>query len=244
MDSKSKTTIDSTLLQTLQRILQQKVDIESQIARGPKMTAVVEAVEKKAGEKVGEIKEHLKKIRLSANEKQLLLNQREAKIVDLGGKRNGCESNREYQLLNDQIAAEEAANSVLSDEILELLEKTDVLEADVQSAEKELQVATGETARVNSEVDDRLKVLNSDLKLVQEELAVEEKKLPPAVMTDYRRMVESNPESVIAKLDENCCGNCYTTVSPLVIDQLRMNRAVSCSACGCMLYMLKTNPVA
>ena len=70
--------------------------------------------------------------------KQLDLKSGEQKVVDLRVKLNACNSNREYQALLEQIAAAEMAGSVLSDEILEGLEKIDQLGGGVKEAEKNL----------------------------------------------------------------------------------------------------------
>ena len=46
-----------------------------------------------------------------------------AKLDDLQAKLNMAQSNKEYQLLKDQMAADKQANSVLADEILERARK-------------------------------------------------------------------------------------------------------------------------
>ena len=55
-----------------------------------------------------------KQARMSVDEKQLQLREREARIQDLQGKLNSASSNREYQALKDQMAAQEMTNSVLT----------------------------------------------------------------------------------------------------------------------------------
>ncbi len=59
------------------------------------------------------------------------------RIVDLEGKLNTAASNREFSLLKEQIAADEQANSVLSDEILEALEQLDLMQDQVENKPKQ-----------------------------------------------------------------------------------------------------------
>ena len=52
----------------------------------------------------------------------------EQKIKDLDTKLNTAATNREYQILKDQIAADKMANSVLEDEIIEMMEQVDAFQ--------------------------------------------------------------------------------------------------------------------
>ena len=54
-----------------------------------------------------------------------ILRSGEGKILELETKLNQSSTNREYQALKDQIAADNMANSVLADEILEAMERVD-----------------------------------------------------------------------------------------------------------------------
>ena len=238
------TKIEPALLQTLHRILIQKEDVAGQIESGPRQVKVAESAEAQANQAVDDAKEVLTKMRMAADEKQLQMDSREAKIKDFETKRGAAGSNREYQLLNDQIEAEKAANLVLSDEILELLEKIDGQETEVEKCQTAHQATVDETAKVRARVEARLATLKSDLELVCKELEENESKLPSEIMTDYRRIVEANRENAIAPIDDNCCGQCYTMLRPNIIDQLRMKTATFCTSCGCILYMPMSDSVA
>ena len=133
--------IDFDLLRTLHRMLRQQTDLGDRIARGPRKIKVVKTAEIKFEEELATVDEALKEARKISSEKQLHLGTREAKVVDMKNKLNAAASNREYQLLTDTIAADEQANSVLADEIFEILEKIDVLEADQKSARENLSKA-------------------------------------------------------------------------------------------------------
>ena len=67
--------------------------------------------------------------------------------TSLKAKLNAAASNREYQALKDQIAADQMAGSVLADEILEALEKIDELAAVSRRAAAEDRPAEGRTGQ-------------------------------------------------------------------------------------------------
>ena len=115
----------ATVIRTLHRIQRQLTDLRSQLAAGPKQIAAQMNRLKHAEHEQEQVAEDLTKARKHADEKQLLLRSSEAKINDLEAKRNTAKTNREYQLLGEQIEADKMAIKVLEDEILESLERVD-----------------------------------------------------------------------------------------------------------------------
>ena len=92
--------------------------------------------------------------KITSFEKQLQLQEREARIEKLRTNLNTASSNKEYQAIKEQIAADEQANSVLSDEILEALERIDELEADVKAADEAQNKAVAELQKVRDRVNE------------------------------------------------------------------------------------------
>ncbi len=94
-------------LEELHRIHRQLTDVSERIAAGPKQIKAAEAAVAKADQEVTTSKEAYKKARMTADEKQLQLKQREAKLKDLQGKLNAAESNREYPVSYTHLRAHE-----------------------------------------------------------------------------------------------------------------------------------------
>ena len=114
--------------------------------------------------------------------KQMQLDEREAKLVDLQNKLNTADSNKEYQLIKDRIAADEQANSVQSDEILEGLEKLDVLEADLEAAKENLAKSQEEAKAIDEKVKTELANLETQKAQIHQELAEAEEQLHPCLL--------------------------------------------------------------
>src|SRR5947207_12874770 len=110
-------------LRTLHRIHRQHSDLRDRLERGPRQIRVAEGSVKKTESDLAQAKDAFKHAKMSSDEKQLQLRQREAKLADLQAKLNMAQSNKEYQLLKDQMAADRQANSVLAEEILEARDK-------------------------------------------------------------------------------------------------------------------------
>ena len=173
---------------------------------------------------------------MAADDKQLQLKSREARVEDLNGKLNTAATNKEYQAIKEQIAADEQANAVLADETFEMLEKIDELNDAVSQVEASLKTCQDEFADVSSRVEELQKKLESELERVLEEMKLTEKELPGDVKSDYLRMVKTRGESSFAEVENGTCGNCYQTLTPQLLDQLTMKKTVFCSGCGSVLY--------
>jgi len=228
--------VTDTALRRLHEILLQVADIRGQIERGPKQIKAAQGQLQIARDALAQCKEAIKQKRMEGDRKQLLQREREAKLYEWQGKLNAANNNREYQAVKDQIAADTQANSVLSDEILEILESIDAIQAKSVELEAKLKVVESDTAKTESRIQERLVVLKQELARVEGELKAEEAKIPADFEDTYRRLVDSRAEEAFAPLDDKSCGGCNTGLTLKLIDQLRMGTPALCSSCGCLIY--------
>lgn len=224
-------------LRTLHRIHRQIADLQDRLQRGPKQVKGAEAGVKKAEADHATAKDTFRSAKMSSDEKQLQLKQREAKLLDLQVKLNTANSNREYQLLKDQIAADNQASSVLADEILESLERLDVLQANIKEAESNLGKFRAEEAKVRQRVGDQQQTLEAELGRCTAELLAAQELLTGDFKENYMRLSKTRGFDALAPVESETCGGCYQTLTPHIIDQLRLNKPVFCKSCGRLLYL-------
>jgi predicted nucleic acid-binding Zn-ribbon protein len=228
--------VKAEIVQALHRILRQKSELEQQVARGPRRIQLSQHAETQANTQSEAAQQELKRLKLAAADKQLQLKQRETKLEDLKGKRNACKSNREFTLLNDQIAADQQANTVLADEILDLLESVDRQAETIQSANAAVAAARAESAKVREDVERKAAVLQTELARINAELRDGEAELPASLRGEYKHRVQAMGEEALAAVEDESCGNCHQLLSPHVLDQLSMGRVHFCSSCNAILY--------
>ena len=243
MPNDAQIKISTVLLRTLHRIHRQKTDLDGQIARGPRQIKAGDALVEKAESEMQVIKENLTKANLLSDEKQLQLKSREDKIVDLQTKLNSAASNREFDLLKEQIAADKQANSVLSDEILEAMEAIDELEVELKDAQTEVERQAGDQAKRISEVESKTADLHKELDRVTAELEESEKQIPAEVIGEYRRVISAKGEDALAPVEEGSCGGCYQVLTTQYIDRLRMSVLIRCPSCNAFLYLPENTAV-
>ena len=150
-------------LRVLHRIHIQLTDLRSRMDRGPIQLNAAAANVQRLKDCCEAAREALVRGKVAADEKQLHLQEREARIEKHQTNLNKAATNKEYQAIQEQIAADNQANSVLGDEILEALEKIDELDAQVNAANSELAQGEQEEQRVQQTVRDATPLLEADL---------------------------------------------------------------------------------
>jgi len=224
-------------LRTLHRIHRQHSDLKDRLSRGPRQIQVAETSVKKSEADVAQAKDAYKQFKMASDEKQLQLKHREAKLQDVQAKLNMAQSNKEYQLLKDQMAADKQANSVLADEILEALEKIDQLQAAVKTADSNLVKTKDELANVRKRVSDQQQGLENELARVHGELMAAEGQLDGNFKDNYMRLSKSMGEDSLAAVEGGCCGGCSQTLTTQTLNLLKLDKPVFCKSCGRLLYL-------
>lgn len=228
--------VSDSVVRRLHELLVHVADVKGQIDRGPKQIKAAQTQMQAARDAVMACKDAIKQKKMEADRKQLLQREREAKLFEWQGKLNAASNNREFQAVKDQISADSQANSVLSDEILEILEGIDELNAKMVELEAKQKLVEADTAKAESRILERMSVLREDLKRFEGELRSAEEALPGDFVDTYRGLVAVRAEESFAALDDKSCGGCNTGLPPRIIDQLRMGNPIACSSCGRWIY--------
>ncbi len=231
------TTIASATLRTLHRMHRQLADLAEQLAAGPRSVAVRGKQVQAAEAKKATAADDVKKAKMAADQKQLQLKSAESKIGDLEGKLNACKTNREYQTLTDQIAADRMATKVLEDEILESLERIDALKPAVPAAETEIEAARKLLAEAEAKVRTETGRLEAEVARIRGEIQVAEKDLEADVREKYDRVVKLKGADGMAPVDGHSCGGCYQQLTSNMVSEVLMGRVIMCRSCGRLLYM-------
>ena len=228
--------VNDSVVRNLHQHLVQIADIQSQIERGPRQVKAAILQVDTAREALQKCKDTIKQKKMDADRKQLQLREREAKVHDWEGKMNIAKNNREFQAIKEQIGADSQANSVLSDEILEILEEIDSLQIASKGFDEKLKLFETERVKTESTVSERLAGLSTELERVQGNLTNLEKQLTADFLVQYNRFVSNRSEDSMAALDDVSCGGCNTGLPPRILDSLRKEQAIVCPSCGRLLY--------
>ncbi|QDT46368.1 zinc ribbon domain-containing protein [Symmachiella dynata] len=210
---------------------------QSQLDRGPKQIQARQRFVETKKEEAAEVHAKFQKLKMDADSRSLQLKTNEARIESLRGKLNAAASNKEFNIIKEQIEADEVANSVLEDEILEALEKVDSTSTEVGQAEQAVKDAEAETARISQQVTESKAGLEAECERLQAAIKVAETSIPPKVGEQYRRLVQAHGASAMAAVTDSVCSNCFVSVTAQMLVQLNTHQVIFCKTCGRMLYI-------
>ncbi|MEM8864974.1 MAG: phospholipase [Planctomycetota bacterium] len=223
-------------LQTLHRILTQLADMRGRLERMPAAVRARKANVTNLQTALDEARETAKQTRLACDRKQLDLKSSEERITDWNGKLNTASSNKEYQTLQEQIAAAEMANSVLADEILELMERVDELDASAGKAAENLEAGQADLKKFAVEVEEKVAHLNSEIDRLEGDLSATEKELPGDYKSEYQRIVRVKGAEGMAPSVDGVCEGCGQSITLNMQNDLKLSKPVFCQSCGALLY--------
>ena len=229
--------VTAAALRDLHRIHQQLADLRDRLERGPKQVRAREGNVAQLEARLAEARDKAKQMQMAVDRKQLDLKSGEQKVLDLRVKLNGANSNREYQSFLEQIAAAEMAGSVLSDEILEGLEKIDVLALATKEAEKNLASGKLEWEKAKQAVEASAATIRADVIALEAELVQAEAGLPPDLKADYERVVRSKGADSLAVADDGVCTGCGQQITLNMQNELQLSKLIFCRSCGRLLYL-------
>jgi predicted nucleic acid-binding Zn-ribbon protein len=229
--------VTAAALRELHRIHQQLSDLHDRLERGPMQVRSRTAAVAQAEEQLAKIQAEIKAARVALDQKQLQLKTGESKIIDLKVKLNQSNTNREYQAFRDQIAADEMANSVLADEILEAMEKVDVMKASVPERDAAVAKAKEDLSKVQQKVRTEEESLRGDIQRLEADLQKAETALPDDFRELYQRVVKAKGQDAMAVVEGGSCGGCYQQLTTNMLNEINMSRVVLCKSCGRVLYL-------
>ncbi|MEK6235533.1 MAG: hypothetical protein N2C14_12565 [Planctomycetales bacterium] len=229
--------LSADVLRRLHRIHRQLRDLRERVERGPKQIAARQGHVKRLGEQLAVIRQDELNARAAADAKELDLKTSEGKIKELKNKLNNCKTNREFQTLKEQIAADEMAASVLQDEVLEGIEKAEEEEARLVPANEELKQAEQESEKVKQSVAGQAESLQTDITRLEGDLQESENLLPDDVRGSYDRSVKRNGSDALTSVDGMTCTGCYQQIRVNMYNLLTLSEIVFCDSCGRMLYL-------
>lgn len=225
-------------LKALHEVHQRLQTVQEDLARGPRQIQARKlSVDKKKAELETQ-RQALKQSKVTADQKNLQLKTNESKINDLRAKLNIAASNREYEILTGQIAADTMANSVLEDEILEALTKIDQVQMEVKRVEQDVAAAEAELTKLQAEVSAREAGLRQQADAFQAEVAAAEKFLPNDIVLQYRRAVAAFGADALAAVENRFCSNCNLQLTSQKFLELRGGKWMFCG-CGRLLYTVE-----
>ena len=227
-------------LQFLHELQQKLKGVQEELDKGPRLIKVKENALAKRQAELEDIKALHTAQRKLADQKNLQLKTNEAKLADLNAKLNMASTNREFDILKGQIAADKMANSVLEDEILDCMDQVDKLKTKVVDAEKVVADAKDDVRKMTEQVAAAEAGLKERATRLLPAVTEAESIIPTEHVATYRRLVIAHGADALASVENSVCTSCYVSLSPQQCVELRGGKFIFCISCGKLIYAPQT----
>lgn len=201
-------------------------------------------------ERVGNLKEEVKELEESIDNKraQLVESQKmrrrlegniqlsKEKLKKYQTQLYSVTTNREYDAITSEI---EATKQQIEDEefqILELMDLEERVSREIQNEEESLRGLKEELGEVEKELNERIKIAESEGSKLLEEKENLIKEIEPHIYSSYERIRKAKGGLAVVPVTRNACGGCFKTIPPQRTLEIRkMDRVILCEVCGRIL---------
>jgi predicted nucleic acid-binding Zn-ribbon protein len=225
------------LMREIHRLRRFARDLQEQIERAPQQLKVQKARVVRQEDAARENHEAIKKLKVTAHEKEVTLRTTHAQIAKHQAQLNAAASKKEYDALQTEIAADREKVGQLEEEILTAMTETDERVAKIQELEQAARSAKEEFARYESESGARLSGLKQQLDETQARLTAVEADVPAKARTDFERLVRGKGVEAFASVADRSCAACRTEITAQQYNDLLTGSFVKCKSCGRILYL-------
>ncbi len=221
----------------LQHYWDNVIKAESEIDRCNKSIKTWENRLKEISLKVSDTETKVKNLKLSLKKNELDLDETDSKVKKIEERKSQLKSERELEAQNHELILLNDAKSKLEETILELLDKLEKLEAnlnDFKSAFSESDLQT------KKDIDDLNKKINDNLEesgLFKNKFNDLLSSLSPVNKSRFSKLISSKDGVAIAKLNGETCGRCnFQVPSSIAISAVNRKSIETCTNCGRFIY--------
>lgn len=221
----------------LQQLQARQAELEKEIAALPKQIAEIEKL----------LESHTR--RLEADKAALAGNLRERKrlegeiqtveqkITKLKDQMMSAKTNEQYRAFQNEISHFEHEIRKHEDRILELMEESEPLEANVKKADAELAVEKKHVEGRKSDARERTAVDEKELAASRENEKELRTQFEPSTLEVYARVKKRWGLSVVSEVVDGRCSGCKMMLRPqFFIDLKSATKMVLCENCGRMIF--------
>jgi uncharacterized protein len=146
-------------------------------------------------------------------------------------------TNKEYQAMQHEIAAAEAAVRGIEDKELERMEEAEKLAAEQKAAQAALEKEQTDVAREQQLLDAERRQLGGELERLTADRAGVVSRLSKETLALFDRIAHGRKGIAVAEARDGLCTVCHVRLRPQVFNEVRRNETiVQCDSCTRILY--------
>ncbi|MFH1128220.1 MAG: C4-type zinc ribbon domain-containing protein [Candidatus Omnitrophota bacterium] len=171
-------------------------------------------------------------------DRELELAAKEGDIKKLQGQLYSLKTNKEYNIMLEQIAAAKADASMIEDKLLKVFEQMDKLKADTEQEKQALKEEENKFNEFKKKIEDRVKVIDDRLGVLEAQRNQVIPEIDPKVFGQYERILKNREGLAIVLVKNSTCQGCNMSMPPQVMNLIKMyDTIITCEICNRMLYI-------
>lgn len=225
------------ILREIHRLRLHAREMQAEIDRNPIVLKAHRNRAAKVEETFREGQETLKKVKVSAHEKEVSLKSASGQLAKYEKQLDTVVDTKQMEAFKHQIDHTKTTIATLEDEALAALGEIDERTAQLPELEKAAKQAKADLAAFERDQSERLARQSEELKSALAGLATAEGKLPAEMRPQYQRIVNAYGADSLASVEGNTCRHCHTHITSQQGIELLAGEFVLCKSCGRGLYL-------
>ena len=148
-------------------------------------------------------------------------------------------TNKEYQAMQTEISVAEQNVRGQEDRLLDRMEETETLTAELKSAEATLKTAQAEVAKERQALESERGSLDGELARTSVERSAVAASLPANALSTFEQLAKHRKGLALSEAREGLCSQCHVRLRPQVFNEVRRNDSlIQCENCSRILYFI------
>jgi len=213
--------------------------LRRRIADLPSMQAALEARIAERTGAVSEVKERIAANRAARQEIEKDLSAVQTRLSKYKDQLMAVKTNKEYQAMQTEIGVAEQSVRSQEDRLLERMEETDTLAAELKSAEAALKTEQGDVTRDRQALDAERTRDEQDLQQITTDRAQVAAALSGAALALFEHVAKHRKGLALSEARDGHCTQCHVRLRPQVYNDVRRNDGlIQCESCSRILYFV------
>jgi predicted nucleic acid-binding Zn-ribbon protein len=166
----------------------------------------------------------------------------QTKLSRLKDQLMAVKTNKEYTAMLHEIQMAEDQIRTAEDQILDMMEENEAMEAVLKQAEKDLRLRSAELEESIREAEDAGPRLQQELGQLDSAKCGVEHLIPHELLERYRRIADHRKGIALAEARDELCTMCHVRIRPQVYADLRQGDAIhNCDSCSRILFLRESS---
>jgi len=226
------------ILVKLQEIDSFLADLRNEIERKPLELEELKLRLEEKKKQLDVMQEDIKRIKINIKEKELELKSGEEEVKRLQSQLMQVKTNKEYKSLLMEIEGKKADNSLIEDNILDLMEEVDKKELELNKEKENLKHLEAEYSKEEARIKFEIAKIENQIKDKEKEREEVCSHLDTQLLSIYERLLKNRDGLAIVPVVNDACGGCHLSLRPQIINEIkRKDHLVTCERCSRILYL-------